>query len=137
VSSRRSRRSLLVPALLAGAAVFVATLLLGLSLLTLARSGSGTRTATVPLGDPFAGARVFVNAGCDRCHTLAVAGAHGIGGPNLDEHFRGHGHALAAVIEQVTNGSDGMPAFGRRLTPSQIRDVSTFIVEVAGQGVSP
>ena len=35
---------------------------------------------------------------------------------------------LDAVIYQITNGKNGMPAFGDRLTESQIQKISAFIM---------
>jgi cytochrome c553 len=74
-------------------------------------------------GDTSAGARVFKSAGCAGCHTLAAADARGTVGPNLD--------ALkpdsAAVVRQVTNGGNGMPAFGRKLSADQIYKLAAYV----------
>ena len=83
-------------------------------------------------GNGFRGARVFVEAGCADCHTLASAGAYGTRAPNLDRHFETHRHSYAFVVAQIANGGNGMPEFGERLTDQQIRDVATFVLEVAG-----
>jgi mono/diheme cytochrome c family protein len=83
-------------------------------------------------GNGFRGARVFVEAGCADCHTLASAGAVGTRGPNLDRHFKTHRHSYAYVVAQIANGGNGMPEFSERLTDQQIRDVATFVLEVAG-----
>jgi mono/diheme cytochrome c family protein len=84
-------------------------------------------------GNGFRGARVFVKADCANCHTLATAGATGTGGPNLDRHFSTHAHSLGFLVEQISNGGNGMPAFRNRLSEQEIRDVATFLVEVAGR----
>src|SRR2546430_7151182 len=85
--------------------------------------------ALPPGADAAAGAKVFDSAGCGACHTLAAAKANGQAGPNLDakrpdfEQVRG----------QVEHGGGGMPAFGGRLTPPQIRDVAAFVATRAGR----
>jgi mono/diheme cytochrome c family protein len=88
---------------------------------------SGTR------GDGVRGARIFVDAGCVDCHTLASAGALGTRGPNLDRHFATHTHSFEFLVAQISNGGNGMPAYRNRLSNQQIRDVATFVVEVAGR----
>lgn len=84
-------------------------------------------------GDPVAGATVFVRAGCGRCHTLAVAGARGTAGPNLDRHASRHRHRLDDFITIVRDGRGAMPPMKDRLTPKEIRDVATFVVGAAGR----
>ena len=74
------------------------------------------------------GAQVFATAGCGGCHTLAAAGAAGTVGPNLDA-LR---PSLNQVIAMVTAGGGVMPAFGGRLTSTQIRDVAAYVSSVAG-----
>ena len=44
---------------------------------------SKTGKAVAASGSP--GERIFISAGCSGCHTMAVAGAKGTVGPNLDE----------------------------------------------------
>ncbi len=80
-----------------------------------------------PEGDAAAGATVFADAGCGNCHTLAAAGSSSDQAPNLDEAKP----PLDEVVEIVTNGEDGMPAFGEdgTLTEEQIQDVAAYIVE--------
>ncbi len=76
-------------------------------------------------GDAETGAAVWGEAGCGSCHTLAAAGSTGTTGPNLDE----VAPSFEQVVEQVTNGSGGMPAFEGTLTELQILDVAAFVVE--------
>ena len=74
-------------------------------------------------------------SGCSRspaaepCHTLRAAGASGQIGPSLD--------ALRPTYElaltQVTKGGGGMPAYGKKLTAAQIRDVAAFVATRAGR----
>ena len=49
-------------------------------------------------------------------------------GPNLDETQLG----AEEIAEQVTNGGNGMPAFGDQLSPEEIQDVAAFVAESAG-----
>ena len=79
-------------------------------------------------GDPVAGAQVFEENGCGSCHILDAAGSSGTTGPNLDELQP----SFDQVVEQVTNGGGGMPAFGDELTEQQIQDVAAFVI--ASQG---
>ena len=84
-----------------------------------------TTTTTGPTvqGDPVAGKKVFLTAGCTACHTLKAAGSHGTVGPNLDQLKP----AEATVVHQVEVGGGPMPAFKDQLTPKQIQDVAAFV----------
>lgn len=73
-----------------------------------------------------AGRAVFVQAGCGNCHTLADAGTTAAIGPNLDE----AAPPLERVIDVVTNGAGGMPAFGGQLGEAEIQDVAEYVVAV-------
>jgi cytochrome c oxidase subunit 1 len=73
---------------------------------------------------PNAGRQVFASAGCGGCHTLRDAGASGTVGPNLDQAKP----PLALVVDRVTNGRGGMPAFGGQLSPAQIEAVASYVV---------
>jgi cytochrome c551 len=81
-------------------------------------------------GDAAAGEEVWTLAGCGGCHTLAAAGSEGqLRGPNLDDLQPD----FDTIVEQVTNGGGGMPAFAERgFTEQQIRDVAAFVSENAG-----
>jgi cytochrome c6 len=67
---------------------------------------------------------VFASAGCGGCHTLKAAGAEGNVGPNLDQLKP----AYDAVVDQVTHGGGGMPAFGDQLSEEQIQNVAAYVV---------
>ena len=88
-----------------------------------------TQTTTEPTttgeaaGDPAKGKQVFASAGCAGCHTFSKAGSSGSVGPNLDD----LSPSFDAVVDQVTNGGGGMPAFKDQLTEQQIRDVAAFV----------
>lgn len=79
-------------------------------------------------GDAAAGADVFAANGCGGCHTLEAAGTSGTVGPNLDE----SGTSYELAVERITLGQGGMPAFGDKLEPQQIADVSQYLVDSAG-----
>lgn len=79
-------------------------------------------------GDPAAGKKVFADAGCGGCHTLADAGTNGQVGPNLDDAKP----EAALVVDRVTNGMGPMPAFKDKLTEKQIQDVAAYVSSVAG-----
>jgi len=79
-----------------------------------------------------AGAKVFANAGCASCHTLAAAKATGTVGPNLDQLKPDY----RTVTAQVTLGGGAMPAFKSQLSAQQIADVAAYVVTSTG-GTAP
>lgn len=99
---------------------------------TLALALALTLPASVLTGAAAAsgGGRIFAQAGCGNCHTLAAAGAAGSGGPNLDQ-LR---PSAAAVRAQVTYGGGGMPAFEGSLSSSEIASLAAFVSSAAGGG---
>lgn len=122
--------------LLAAITVTLAGVVLAASIFVFLEAREPTDPAALgetPRGDGFRGARVFVRAGCADCHTLATAGAGGTRGPNLDRHLRRHTHSFDYLVARIATGGNGMPAFRDRLSDQEIRDVTTFIVNVAGQ----
>jgi mono/diheme cytochrome c family protein len=72
-----------------------------------------------------AGEKVFASAGCGSCHTLGAAQANGQIGPNLDQLKPGY----AAVVRQVSSGGNGMPAFGGRLSKTEIGALARYVVD--------
>jgi outer membrane protein assembly factor BamB len=74
------------------------------------------------------GATLFAQ-NCSSCHTLAAAHATGTVGPNLDQLKP----AQSVVARQVTNGGNGMPAFGGRLSKAQIDAVAAYVSSSAGK----
>jgi cytochrome c6 len=79
-------------------------------------------------GDPVAGKKVFLTAGCTGCHTLKDAGSTGTVGPNLDVAQPTYRRATA----RVTNGKGVMPSFKSQLTTQQIANVSAYVVKATG-----
>ena len=101
----------------------------------MANSNSTPTPAASPTATPdqFAQARLIYAQGCQICH-----GPRGEGGLVEREGQRPlrvpsykEGHALthtdAEYVRQITNGGDGMPAFGDKLTPEQINQLVNFI----------
>lgn len=84
-------------------------------------------------GNPIAGKRVFVKAGCGACHTLNAAGTKGRVGPNLDV-LKPTAAQVAAVVR---SGRGPMPSFARKLTPKQIADLAAFVAKATGGNRRP
>ncbi|HEY9597497.1 MAG TPA: c-type cytochrome [Cyanophyceae cyanobacterium] len=83
--------------------------------------------------DTVNGAKVF-SANCAACH---------VGGRNVimaDKTLKKEAltkydmNSLNAIVTQVTNGKNAMPAFKGRLTDQQIEDVATYVLEQADKG---
>ena len=86
-------------------------------------------------GDFAAGEQVF-NANCAACH----AGGQNVIMPDktlekeaLDQYLAG-GRNEAAVVTQVTNGKNAMPAFGGRLSDEDIANVATYVIKSSEAG---
>jgi mono/diheme cytochrome c family protein len=79
-------------------------------------------------GDPTAGKKIFLSAGCTGCHTLADAKATGTVGPNLDQVKPDYRLATA----RVTLGKGQMPSFKGQLSAQQIADVAAYVVKATG-----
>jgi mono/diheme cytochrome c family protein len=78
-------------------------------------------------GDPTAGKKVFLTAGCTGCHTLADAGSHGHVGPVLTNlHV-----PLYLAVQRVTLGAGAMPSFKGQLSTKQIADVTAYVVKAS------
>lgn len=96
---------------------------------TLPKATQVPATAAFKLkGDPAAGKKIFQQAGCAGCHTLADAGATGTVGPNLDQAKPDYRLATA----RVTFGKAAMPPFKGQLTDQQIADVASYVVKTTG-----
>ena len=79
-------------------------------------------------GDPTAGKKIFLSAGCTGCHTLADAGSTGTVGPVLDQVKPDYRRATA----RVTLGKGQMPSFKGQLSDQQIADVAAYVVKATG-----
>ena len=107
----------------------ISVLLIAIALLTF---GLGR---PVLAADSSSGAKIF-SANCAACHA---------GGRNVvmadktlkKEALTKYGmDSLNAIMAQVTNGKNAMPAFKGRLSAQQIEDVANYILEKAGKGWS-
>ena len=81
-----------------------------------------TTSAPAPSGGG-SGRALFLSSACGSCHTLAAAGTSSQAGPNLDQAQP----SAEQVVERVTNGGGGMPAFGGSLTAAQIRAIADYV----------
>lgn len=90
-------------------------------------------TQPVRAADLNNGAKIF-NANCSACH---------VGGNNViianktlkKEALEKYGmDSLEAIKTQVAKGKNAMPAFGSRLSPEQIEDVATYVLEQSKKG---
>mmetsp|Transcript_14130 Transcript_14130/g.17155 ORF Transcript_14130/g.17155 Transcript_14130/m.17155 type:complete len:131 (+) Transcript_14130:44-436(+) len=86
-------------------------------------------------GDVAAGEQVF-NANCAACH----AGGQNVIMPDktlekeaLDAYLAG-GRNEKAVMTQVTNGKNAMPAFGGRLSDEDIANVASYVITTSEAG---
>ncbi len=85
-------------------------------------------SSPAPAADPAKvakGKELFATYSCGSCHALADAGASAHVGPALD------GNADLShdfIVNRVTNGQGGMPAFGGQLTPEEIDAVATYVM---------
>jgi mono/diheme cytochrome c family protein len=80
---------------------------------------------TVRTADISAGQKIF-NENCSLCHGLQGQGDHG--GPALTSVSD-----LEKVMRAVREGGIQMPPLGSTLTPEEIQDVSTYVVENLAQ----
>jgi cytochrome c6 len=105
----------------------VSVLLVGIAIFTLAFSSPAFAADTA------SGKKIF-SANCASCHA---------GGKNLvqanktlkkDALVKYGMYSAEAIITQVTNGKNAMPAFKGRLKPTQIEDVTAYVLEQADNG---
>ena len=85
--------------------------------------------------DVDAGEQVF-NANCAACH----AGGQNVIMPDktlekdaLEQYLAG-GRNAKAIIAQVTNGKNAMPAFGGRLADDEIENVAAYVLASSDAG---
>jgi mono/diheme cytochrome c family protein len=100
-----------------------------------ATGGGGTTGGTANAnGDARQGQIIFIEQGCNNCHSLkdtpsGELGRGGVIGPDLDEAKP----SFDLVVDRVTNGKGQMPAFEGALTPLDIRNVAAYVSSVAGK----
>ena len=81
------------------------------------------------------GKKVFLaQANCTQCHrggiNTVIANKH-LGQDALEKYNM---DSIEAIAYQVRNGKNAMPAYGRRLTDEQIRDVAAYVLDQAEKG---
>ncbi len=81
------------------------------------------------------GRQVFMNNSCGSCHRND-GGGNTIG-PNLTDAYWLHGGAIKNIFQTVNDGvvEKGMPAWGKSLKATDVRDVVFFIMSL--QGTNP
>ena len=82
-----------------------------------------TPQQVVDAGDPAAGKEVF-SQNCAACHGSDGGGGTGPALAGQEQYTKPD-----SVVDQVRNGGGGMPAFGDRLTPQELSDVSSYVVK--------
>ena len=84
-------------------------------------------------GDAASGAKIF-SANCAACHAggrNVIDAAKTLNKNALDKYEM---NSLDAIVYQVNNGKNAMPAFKGRLTDAQINDVATYVLSQAEKG---
>ena len=78
------------------------------------------------------GKNVFMNNNCGSCHRNDGGG--NMIGPNLTDEYWIHGGDVKNVFAIIKNGviEKGMPAWGRSMKPSDVRDVAFFVMSLRG-----
>jgi cytochrome c oxidase cbb3-type subunit 3 len=78
------------------------------------------------------GKKVFITNNCQSCHR--VDGGGNAIGPNLTDPYWIHGGAIKNIFTTVKNGvvEKGMPAWGKVMSPSDVRDVVFYVMSLQG-----
>ncbi len=78
------------------------------------------------------GKDVFSTMNCGSCHR-PDGGGNAIG-PNLTDEFWIHGGEIKQVFNTIKNGAveKGMPAWGKSLSPSDVRNVAFYVMSLQG-----
>jgi len=89
-------------------------------------------------GDIAQGQQVFT-ANCVACHAggrNVVQAQKTLQKDALETYLENYGteHNISAIVYQVTNGKNAMPAFGGRLTAEQIDNVAAYVNDQAEKG---
>ncbi len=77
------------------------------------------------------GSRVFVSAGCGRCHAVASLHTHGQVGPDFDTSEQLN---LDQIRAELDYGDGVMPSFRDRLTAEQLAAVTQFVFDTLHDG---
>ena len=84
-------------------------------------------------GDAASGAKIF-SANCAACHAggrNVISGAKTLQKDALEKYEM---NSIDAIVYQVNNGKNAMPAFKGRLSDAQIDDVATYVLSQAEKG---
>jgi cytochrome c oxidase cbb3-type subunit III len=78
------------------------------------------------------GKKVFMGNNCQSCHR--DDGGGNIVGPNLTDDFWIHGGTIKQIFTTIKSGvvEKGMPAWGKVMSPQDVRDVTFFIMSLRG-----
>lgn len=78
------------------------------------------------------GKGVFANNNCGSCH--GVDGGGNTIGPNLTDPYWLHGGGIQNVFNTIKIGviEKGMPAWGKTLSPQDVRDVAFYVMSLQG-----
>lgn len=81
------------------------------------------------------GAKVFSGNNCQQCHRMD-GGGNAIG-PNLTDPYWIHGGSIRDVFKTINIGviEKGMPAWGKVMSPTDVRDVAFYVMSL--QGTNP
>ncbi len=81
------------------------------------------------------GMKVFISNNCQSCHR-ADGGGNAIG-PNLTDAYWIHGGAIKNIYLTIKSGvvEKGMPAWGKVMSPTDVRDVTFYVMSL--QGTNP
>ena len=104
-------------------------MLLAITMLTLALGRPAIAADTVTTAN---GAKIFT-ANCAACHMGGrnlVAAAKTLKKDALEKYNM---NSLEAIVYQVKNGKNAMPAFKGRLNDQQIEDVASYVLEKSDQ----
>lgn len=76
------------------------------------------------------GKALFADYACGSCHSLSDAGATGHVGPSLDGD---RDLTQAFIVNRLTNGQGGMPAFAGQLSPEEMDALAAYVVHAASK----
>jgi ubiquinol-cytochrome c reductase cytochrome b subunit len=98
-------------------------------------SGQATKSQFIKGRTPLElqGAVVFQNKQCRNCH--AVAGEGGTRGPDLTQ--VGTRMTQPQLIRQVIQGGGNMPAYGKNLSPPEVKALTAYLVSLRPPGSVP
>ena len=88
---------------------------------------SATTTGGGGGGDATAGEIIWVQEGCNNCHTIDGMPAKSLDGPNFDKNKP----TQEQTIDAVTNGKGSMQSFEDTLSAEDIQNVAAYVEKAA------